>query len=270
MEAITLGPLVLPLSRLPGLVALIILLVSSELLNKRYPGLARWGWLTALAATLGSRLVYAAGTPSAYLKEPWTLLYFWQPGFSVWGAVLSATIFTGLYLYKKPQLVIRGGINLGIASLVGLALLLLTPGNQFTSEALPSQAFTNLAGEEVLLTEFQGKPLVVNMWATWCPPCRREMPMLESFEGDDRVQLIMINQGESPVAVDQFLRSQNLSFSAVLIDIHQKAGRIFRAPGLPATVFYNAKGEQVDRHFGELSRAQIERFIQQQAAVLDK
>ena len=125
MEAITLGPLVLPLSRLPGLAALIILLVSSELLNKRYPGLARWGWLTALAATLGSRLVYAAGTPSAYLKEPSTLLYFWQPGFSVWGAVLSATIFTGLYLYKKPQLVIRGVINLGIASLIGLALVLL-------------------------------------------------------------------------------------------------------------------------------------------------
>lgn len=270
MEAITLGPLVLPLSRLPGLVALIILLVASELLNKRYPGLSRWGWLTALVATLGSRLVYAASTPSAYLSEPWTLLYFWQPGFSVWGAVLSAIIFTGFYLYKKPKLLPSSLTSLGIASLVGLALVLLTPGNQFTSEGLPDQVFTNLDGEELQLTEFQGKPLVINMWATWCPPCRREMPMLESFENDDRVQLIMINQGESPVAVDQFLRSQNLSFNTILIDIHQKAGRIFRAPGLPATVFYNAKGEQIDRHFGELSRAQIERFIQQQASSLDK
>ncbi|GLR64034.1 TlpA disulfide reductase family protein [Marinospirillum insulare] len=270
MEAITLGPLVLPLSRLPGLIALIILLVGSELLNKRYSGLARWAWLTALVATLGSRLIYATSTPSAYLSEPWTLLYFWQPGFSVWGAILSAVIFTGLYLYKKPQLLPSSLTTLGIASIVGLALLLLTPGNDFTRESLPTQTFTNLEGDELALTQFQGKPLVVNMWATWCPPCRREMPMLQSFEGDDRVQLIMINQGESPVAVDQFLRSQNLSFSQVLIDVHQKAGRIFRAPGLPATVFYNAQGIQVDRHFGELSRAQIERFIQQQASLLDK
>ena len=270
MEALTLGPLVLPFSRIPGLVALIILLVGSELLNKRHPGLARWGWLTVLIATLGARLVYAASTPSAYLSEPWTLLYFWQPGFSVWGAILSAILFTGFYLAKKPKLLPSGLTNLGIASFIGLALLLLTPGNQFTSETLPDQAFTNLGGEEQLLTEFKGKPLIVNMWATWCPPCRREMPMLASFEQDDRVQLIMINQGESPVAVDQFLRSQNLNFSAVLIDIHQTAGRIFRAPGLPATVFYNAKGEQVDRHFGELSRAQIERFINQQASLLDK
>lgn len=269
MEALTLGPLVLPLSRLPGLIALIILLAGSELLNKRHPGLARWGWLTALVATLGARLVYAAGAPSAYLSEPWTLLYFWQPGFSVWGAILSAAIFTGFYLAKKPTLLPSGLTNLGIASIMGLALLLLTPGNQFTSEHLPDQAFTNLDGKEQLLTEFQGKPLIVNMWATWCPPCRREMPMLASFEQDDRVQLIMINQGESPVAVDQFLRSQNLSFSAVLMDIHQKAGRLFRAPGLPATVFYNAKGEQVDRHFGELSRAQIEKFINQQTNLLD-
>ena len=270
MEAISLGPLVLPISRLPGLAALILLLVTSELFNKRYPGLARWGWLTALVATLGSRIVYAASTPSAYLSEPWTLLYFWQPGFSVWGAIISAVIFTGFYLAKKPKLLPSGLTNLGIASLVGLALLLLTPGNQFTSEGLPDQAFTNLDGKEQLLTEFQGKPLIINMWATWCPPCRREMPMLESFEGDDRVQLIMINQGESSVAVDQYLRSQNLNFSNVLMDIHQKAGRIFRAPGLPATVFYNAKGEQVDRHFGELSRAQIERFINQQSSLLDK
>lgn len=269
MDAITLGPLILPISRIPGLVALIILLATSELLNKRYPGLARWGWLTALAATLGSRLVYAAATPSAYLSEPWTLFYFWQPGFSVWGAILSAALFTGFYLYKRLPLMASGLTTLGVASLMGLAILLLTPGNEFTRESLPNQAFINLEGEEQRLTEFQGKPLIINMWATWCPPCRREMPMLQDFENDERVKLVMINQGESPVTVDHFLQSQNLNFSNLLLDLHQQAGRTFRAQGLPATVFYNAKGEQVDRHFGELSRAQIERFIQEQTSSLD-
>lgn len=270
MEAITLGPLILPISRIPGLVALIILLAGSELYNKRFPGLARWGWLTALAATLGARLVYAASAPAAYLSEPWTLLYFWQPGYSVWGAIISAAAFTGFYLYKKPPLAIGSITNLGIAGLVGVALLLLTPNNAFNSEGLPNQVFTTLDGKEQQLTHFQGKPIIVNLWATWCPPCRREMPMLHSYEGDERVQLVMINQGESTVAVDHYLRSEGFNFGAVLLDTHQQAGRIFRAPGLPATVFYNAKGEQVDRHFGELSRAQIERFINQQTSLLDK
>ena len=263
MDAITLGPLVLPLSRLPGLLALIVLLVATELFNKKAPGIARWGWMTALAGVLGGRLAFAASTPAAYASEPWTLLYFWQPGYSWWGALLGALVFSLIFARKHPGL--RSAITgiLAITSLVGLLTLAVLPKGA-TGDQLPSLSFQDLAGQSINLEAYRGQPLVVNLWATWCPPCRREMPMLESYEGDERLQVVLINQGETLLAVSEYLQQSQLTFANLLLDTQQQAMQHYQAPGLPATLFYNAEGQLVDRHFGELSRGQIERFIQRQ------
>lgn len=264
MDAITLGPLMLPFSRLPGILALVILLLVSELLDKKYPGLARWGWMTALIGALGGRLAFAALTPSAYIAEPWTLVYFWLPGYSWWGALLAAGLFTAWSVYRQPHLRRAGVGLLAASSLVSLlALAWLSPVS--SGDQLPDLLLHSLDGEEVSLSDFQGRPLVVNLWATWCPPCRREMPMLESYEEDTRVQIVLINQGESLLAVTEFLENEGLDFAALLMDPQQAAMAEYQAPGLPATLFYSAEGQLVDRHFGELSRGQIERFIRRQA-----
>ena len=268
MDAITLGPLLLPFSRLPGIFALILLLLVSELLDKKHPGLARWGWMTALAGALGGRLAFAALTPGAYANEPWTLLYFWQPGYLWWGALLAAVAFSFWYWRKHPGLRTSGVALLAATSLVGLLTLALLP-KPGSGEQLPELVLHNLASEEVNLSEYQGQPLVVNLWATWCPPCRREMPMLESYEGDERLQVVLINQGESLLAVSSFLDDEQLNFAELLLDPAQKAMKEYAAPGLPATLFYNAQGQLVDRHFGELSRGQIERFISRHGQALD-
>lgn len=260
MDAITLGPLMLPFSRLPGIFALILLLLVSELLDKKHPGLARWGWMTAVIGAVGGRLAFAAQMPSAYLDQPWTLVYFWQPGYSWWGALLAAAIFSFWYFRKHPALRTSGLALLGATSLVGLLTLALLPKHG-TDENLPELVLHNLASEEVNLLDYQGQPLVVNLWATWCPPCRREMPMLESYEDDDRLTVVLINQGESLLAVSSFLEDEQLKFADLLLDPAQKAMSEYQAPGLPATLFYSAEGKLVDRHFGELSRGQIEQFI---------
>lgn len=268
MDALALGPLLLPVNRLPGLAALLVLLFSSELLDKRYPGLARWGWLTLLVAGLAGRLVYAASLPSAYLAQPWTLLYFWQPGYNTWGILLGGLGFTLFYLWWYQPLRRVGGSSFAAATGVGLLVLALLPGSVVSREPLPDLRAFDLDGQERRLTEFVGKPLVVNLWATWCPPCRREMPMLMDFEADERVQILLLNQGESLLTVENYLLDAGLVFSAALLDPEQNAMNHYQAPGLPATLFYSADGLLVDRHFGELSRAQIEGFIRQQA--LDK
>ncbi|SFX38061.1 TlpA disulfide reductase family protein [Marinospirillum alkaliphilum] len=271
MEALTLGPLLLPVSRLPGLAALLVLLISTELLDKRHPGLARWGWLTLLVAALAGRLIYAAGAPGAYLSAPWTLLYFWQPGYSWWGALLGGLIFTGIYLHRHAPLRKIGGLSFAATAATGLLVLALLPGTQGKGDAIPDLRVFNLDGEELRLNQLaDGRPLVVNLWATWCPPCRREMPMLMDFENDPRVQILLINQGESLLAVERYLDDQRLRFTLPLLDPEQNAMRRFEAPGLPATLFYSAEGQLVDRHFGELSRAQIEQFIRRQGRSLDK
>ncbi|MBE0507683.1 MAG: TlpA family protein disulfide reductase [Marinospirillum sp.] len=270
MEALTLGPLLLPFSRLPGLVALILLLLSTELLDKRYPGLARWGWITALVAALSARMIYAFGAPAAYLSEPWTLLYFWQPGYSWWGALLGGLIFTLVYLQRHAALRRVGASIFATTAILSLLVLALLPAPQGKGDSLPELRVFNLDGQELRLNELaDGRPLVINLWATWCPPCRREMPMLMDFEGDPRVQILLINQGESLLAVERYLTDQQLEFSLPLIDPEQNAMNHFAAPGLPATLFYSADSRMVDRHFGEISRAQIEQFIRRQASALD-
>lgn len=270
MEALTLGPLLLPFSRLPGLAALLVLLLSSELLDKRHPGLARWGWMTALCAALSARLIYALSTPSAYLNEPWTFFYFWQPGYSEWGALLGGLLFTVFYLYRHAPLRKSGGLSFAGAAVTGLLVLALLPSPQGKGDHLPNLQVFNLDGKELRLNQLaDGRPLVVNLWATWCPPCRREMPMLASFENDPRVQILLINQGESLLAVERYLIDQQLEFNLPLLDPEQKAMNHFASPGLPATLFYSAEGQLVDRHFGELSRAQIEQFIRRQTSALD-
>lgn len=270
MEALSLGPLLLPFSRLPGLTALIILLLSTELLDKRHPGLARWGWMTALVAALTARLIYAFSAPAAYLSEPWTLLYFWQPGYSWWGALLGGLIFTLVYLQRHTALRRAGAGIFAATAMLSLLVLVLLPAPQGKGDAIPDLRIFNLDGQELRLNELaDGRPLVINLWATWCPPCRREMPMLMDFEGDYRVQILLINQGESLLAVERYLTDQQLTFTLPLIDPEQNAMNHFAAPGLPATLFYSAEGQLVDRHFGELSRAQIEQFIRRQASALD-
>ncbi|SFC26786.1 Thiol-disulfide isomerase or thioredoxin [Marinospirillum celere] len=268
MDAITLGPLMLPFSRLPGIFALLALVVTSEVLDKKYPGIARWGWLTALIAAVGGRLGFAAMTPSAYWSEPWTLVYFWQPGYSWWAALLAALIFSGFYWSRHQQLRKQGAVILASAAALGLGTLLLLP-NTGTGEQLPGLQVFSLEGEEIQLTDFKGEPLVVNLWATWCPPCRREMPMLESYEEDDRLQVVLINQGESLLAVQEYLQEDGLEFAALFLDPAQEAMQLYQAPGLPATLFYNEAGELVDRHFGELSRGQIEQFIRRHGRTSD-
>ena len=268
MDALALGPFVLSYERLTLLGALALLLLGGELANRRHAGLASWSWWTVVVGALSSRLIFAASTPQAYLSAPWTLLYFWQPGYSLWGALLGALAFT-LWYWRQPtqRMPLTWAVSLLVAS--GLLLLMLQqvlPRTPVTADPLPELTFNQLDGTPFNLAAQQGQPIVVNLWATWCPPCRREMPVLAEYDQDPRVQVILINQGESLLGVQRYLDQAQLEFQFLLLDPRQEAMAFYGAPGLPATLFYNAEGELVDRHFGELSRAQLERFAREFSA----
>ena len=104
----------------------------------------------------------------------------------------------------------------------------------------------------------QGQPTVVNLWATWCPPCIREMPVLEKAQSDyPGVSFVFANQGEHPETIKRFLSEQNLNLEHVLSDRQGGFGRATGSQGLPTTLFYNAQGNLVDSHMGELSKASL-------------
>jgi thiol-disulfide isomerase/thioredoxin len=104
-----------------------------------------------------------------------------------------------------------------------------------------------------------GKPTVLNLWATWCPPCRAEMPTLAAAQQNTpEVNFVFVNQGEAPAAVAAYLQRSGLTMSNVWLDPTSSLGPAAGSRGLPTTLFFDAKGKQVDAHFGVLNAAALQ------------
>jgi len=109
----------------------------------------------------------------------------------------------------------------------------------------PAPDFTleNLNGEPVVLSAFRGQPVLLNFWASWCPPCRKEMPDLQRFASKygDRVQLLGVNWGESDDDVRRFLARYDVTYPN-LMDRDGRAFVLYRLTGLPATFWLDEQG----------------------------
>lgn len=120
---------------------------------------------------------------------------------------------------------------------------------------------SNLQGQPVDLNDFQGQPVVINFWATWCPPCIREMPLLASY-AEEGLTLVLINQGETVDVIADYLDVAGLTFEHLLLDPRQTALQAMQVRGLPTTQFFDAEGRLVNEHTGELHDEQLRQFVQ--------
>jgi thiol-disulfide isomerase/thioredoxin len=128
---------------------------------------------------------------------------------------------------------------------------------------LPDITLRNANGEVVQLADYQGGPLVINLWATWCPPCRREMPVLERAQRQrPDVTFLFVNQAESMQSVSTYLATQGLTLDNVLFDASGRLGQAVGSMALPTTLFYQADGRLINSHLGELSQASLARAME--------
>lgn len=130
--------------------------------------------------------------------------------------------------------------------------------NQQTG-SLPDVELATLNQQPANLPDIaDGKPMVVNLWATWCPPCIREMPVLEQAQQHyPNITFVFANQGEHPETIQRFLQEQKLNLANVVSDQKGGFGQIAGSHGLPTTLFYSAEGRLVDSHMGQLSTASL-------------
>jgi thiol-disulfide isomerase/thioredoxin len=123
----------------------------------------------------------------------------------------------------------------------------------------------DLDGNEVALSQFIGRPVLINFWATWCGPCRIEMPELQSvFEeyGDSEAFLILaLDQDESAGDVSAYFDELGLTFQPLLDEGNQTARNYGLQGTLPASVFINPDGEVSVIHRGVMTRGQIDGFL---------
>ncbi|WP_146012541.1 TlpA disulfide reductase family protein, partial [Janthinobacterium sp. AD80] len=121
-----------------------------------------------------------------------------------------------------------------------------------------------LDGESVSLAALAaGKPMVVNLWASWCPPCRREMPVLAAAQ-QARADIVFVyaNQREDAAAANAFLAPSGLALRNVVLDSEAALGKAAGSSALPTTLFYDARGRLADTHLGELSDASLASKLQ--------
>ncbi len=118
----------------------------------------------------------------------------------------------------------------------------------------PTLELDALDGARHSLADYRGKAVLVNFWATWCEPCREEMPSLErlrkSLEGRG-FAVLAVNVGEGPAAARRFLEQMPLGFT-ILMDRDTRASRSWGARILPATFVVGPKGELRYSYYGAL------------------
>ncbi|WBU53775.1 TlpA disulfide reductase family protein [Paracoccus sp. SCSIO 75233] len=121
-------------------------------------------------------------------------------------------------------------------------------------EVVPDITFTDPEGGEHSLTDYEGQAVLLNFWATWCAPCREEMPWLNTLQkdyGGDDFQVVTIATGRNPPrAIDKFYAEAELDALPVLLDPRQELARKFGVVAMPATILIDAEGNQVARLMG--------------------
>jgi len=125
-------------------------------------------------------------------------------------------------------------------------------------------ALQDIQGNTIHLSELVGQPIIVNFWATWCGPCRIEMPELQAaFEEyqDQGLVILALDQDESAPEVQDYFAELGLTFTPLLDDDNDTAQNFGLQGTLPASVFINPDGEVTVIHRGVMTRGQLDSFL---------
>ncbi len=258
MDAVRLGPFVFALERFAALAGVALFLLAVWWLGRRLNVLARrrleaWSWRVLLVGFVAGRGMHVLAHWESFAGEPWRALAFWQGGFSAQAALVAAGLVSALELGRGRDILrpVALSLVLGLAGWSGVLML----RGPLEAPPPPPQIFTAIDGREISLIERDGRPLVLNLWATWCAPCRRELPMMaEVAAGHPGVDVVFANQREPAQRVGLFFASEGLQLDLVVLDDAGVLGRHYGAMGLPTTVFLDAEGRLREKHVGEISR----------------
>lgn len=129
------------------------------------------------------------------------------------------------------------------------------------AEQAPDFTLTSLEGQEVKLSDFKGRKVMLNFWATWCPPCKAEMPAMQQLydQANGYIEILAINiDPQNDVA--GFVRENELTFP-ILLDKTGKVNENYSIISIPTTILINEKGGIVKKQIGAMTLEQMEEFM---------
>jgi cytochrome c biogenesis protein CcmG/thiol:disulfide interchange protein DsbE len=119
-------------------------------------------------------------------------------------------------------------------------------------------------GRMVSLEDLRGKDLVLNFWGSWCTPCQKEMPLLQSayLAEHGKVRFVGIDSDDTRTSAVAFLSRVHVSYES-LFDPTEQAASAYALYGLPTTVFISASGRMLGRHFGQFDRSSLQASLKE-------
>ena len=135
-----------------------------------------------------------------------------------------------------------------------------------TGSPAPDFALTALDGGEVSLSQFRGQPVLINFWASWCLPCRLEMPdLVRIYEANQTKGFVLLginltSQDALP-DVKSFAEEFKMTFPVLLDETGEVANNLYRLRALPMSVFVDRSGTIIRIHIGAMTGAQIDEFV---------
>lgn len=271
--SISIGPLALPVVPLLWLAALLCALMLARVWARRRgaasgvdpaPLVQRSEdavWRAALVGFAVSRLMFVLPAWADYAASPWALLDLrdggWAPAYGVLaGAAVLASHAAKNRLLRTP-----------LAAAGALALVVWAAGSTLLGVhralPVPDVAVVDLQGREARIPALAaGRPVVINLWASWCAPCRVEMPALAAAQAaHPAVRFLYVNQGENAATVQRFLASLPVRLDGVWLDPRAATGPAVDSTGLPTTLIFDADGRLVERHVGVVTEAALRRHL---------
>ncbi|MDI3269247.1 MAG: TlpA disulfide reductase family protein [Bacillota bacterium] len=202
------------------------------------------------------------------------ILGFFTYSASFWGGLtwtqwadLGGFIVTlGLFLWQKKPLSRAATGSLTLLLLVGIFLFLSAGVRAQAHVFLPLPGFPaanftlpNLQGQEESLDQWKGQPLVINFWATWCPPCQREMPALEAFQKETGARVVGVDVQEHPRKVQDFVQARGFTYT-FLVDEKGDVSLLYWARSIPTTFIVDGQGIIRYVHQGEITYPELLKY----------
>lgn len=175
--------------------------------------------------------------------------------------------YSSRFIYAMVMIGV-GLISLGIVLFLSLNKPQANP-QEYTATPLkvnypaPDLKLSDLHGNQVLLKDYLGKVTLVNMWATWCPPCKAEMPTLETFYRkykEDGFTIVGINDGEAPHVVALFVQNYGLTFP-IWLDQQYLSEKAFKTINLPSSFVIDRNGTIRLMWIGAISKKSLEKYV---------
>ena len=258
MNALHLGPFVLPWAPILLAVGYVLAVRVAALARRRGAGNAEPALLPLLLlALVAARAGFVLRHLDAYTGA-WAMLDVRDRGFDMLTGVLAGVAGVAVWAWRRPAL--RGALMQAAAAglVVVVGGLALIRALQAPNPPLPALTLARVQGGTIDLRALQGRPLVLNLWASWCPPCRRELPILaHAAMQNQAARFVLVDEGEPAQRVAAYLRQAGLPTEPFALDPTGALASQYKAPGFPTTLFIAADGTVQRMYIGELSAATL-------------